>query len=415
MRGRTYAIAAALAVLVLLQLLPYGSSQITFYCASTGTLTGSIATCINATIFPYVVVALLFSFQLVAFTYLIGEVIGIPALKGWYRNELWESVKSLLIVGLLLFGILVMGTLAGALVSSNGPTEVNLGNLYTAANNYLNGVEQTAQASYYSIMGINVAVGYLESISLTYPGFIFPLYIPPYEVIGSIGTGSGFNPFASTIVTGGSGSTIITQTFSLLVVPTSIVVALQTQLVTYLAYIGLGVLLPIGIILRAIPFLRWIGGTFIALAITAAFIYPALIVFLNQTVTSTVPNLASLVSVANPGSDCQGWYILACGFFAIGDAPASLLYSGLGTCPGTYLACAYSNGYSAGEIAFFGGANGTPSFTPILNVLMDYAIPLGLQFILFILDLIIGVTVATSLATALGGRIRLGIGKFRVA
>jgi hypothetical protein len=413
MNWHTHAAAvAALALLfVLLSSSASAASPISFYCVATGSNVSNINLCLQAAI-PYVIIALLFSFQLVAFTYLIGEVLNIGSLKGWYKTELWESVKSLLIVGLIFFGVSLLGVISGAINGATGnpagsSTEANFATLYSSANNYLNNAFTQSMDAYYAIMGIDISVGYEESI--TY-GYQFPIpLISPIGVIGSISTGVSVNPFASTVLTPNpNAQTMVGQTLTMLVIPTSIAIALQSLMMQYFAFIGLGVLLPLGIILRAVPFLRWIGGTFLALAIVGAFIYPALIVFLNGTVSSLIilPTPPSGV-----GGGCGGWLTPVCFIMGTADAAAGTLYAGIPSSG----AAAYYNGYTAGEAAFYGGSYGSSTYVPVMNVLMDYALPVSLQFILFLLDLVIGVVAAQSIATALGGKLRLSLGKFKMA
>jgi hypothetical protein len=44
-----------------------------------------------------------------------------------------------------------------------------------------------------------------------------------------------------------------------------------------------------------------------------------------------------------------------------------------------------------------------------------FTLPVIIQFVLFVLDLIIGVVMAQGLARAMGGQIKLGVGKMRLA
>ena len=82
-----------------------------FYCATSGITGLNLANCINSAV-PYVFIALLVSFTIVAIAYLIGEVLAIQSFKGWYKSELWEAVKSLVIVAVIFSAIVIAGSIA---------------------------------------------------------------------------------------------------------------------------------------------------------------------------------------------------------------------------------------------------------------------------------------------------------------
>ena len=192
-----------------------------------------------------------------------------------------------------------------------------------------------------------------------------------------------------------------------------------------IANIGLAVLLPLGIIFRAIPFLRGIGGTLIALGIGASIIFPVMLLAVNNTITSYfVPTLQA----PGPPSTCSqsglnGGTQWLCTFFSqvistVFNPLASIAlasfgtvqYAGSGTncAGGTYRNPAY-DGFNAGENVLFSGS------MPILNVMFYYLTPLMFDFILLIFDLILGYAVVQGIAKLLGGSVRLGFGKMSVA
>ena len=69
----------------------------------------------------------------------------------------------------------------------------------------------------------------------------------------------------------------------------------------------------------------------------------------------------------------------------------------------------YINGFDGAQASFMNS-----DFSYLLTPLFAYVVPVVVQFILMIMDLIIGVVAAQQLATMLGGKIRLGIGNIKL-
>ncbi|MFI5412808.1 MAG: hypothetical protein ACHQX1_02865 [Candidatus Micrarchaeales archaeon] len=391
------------------------------YCATSGVSTGTLSDCINSTI-PYVVIALMLSFTMVAFAYLIGEVFGIQSFKGWYKGELWEAIKSLLIVGVVFSAIVIFGEIAALL--PGGPANIPNGSttgldfLYTQAYAYLDGTSTVPGAvnltneSFNNLLGSSVGSEYLKSITLnTYFTIPFPpVPVPTVPVFGSFNLGTDFNVFQSEVIDSSitGPASIEKDTLGYLVFPMMLVLGAQLFLFVTLIPIGLGILLPLGLIFRATPFLRSIGGTLIALAIAVIIVYPALLAIFNAPITlffsPLYPNGA-----ATQTQGCAS-VLTFCAVYQTFLNPETLLFSGLPQNPNENDYAAFTAGNIGASDAFFNG-----NMSAFLSPFFAYMVPVIIQFILLVMDLIIGIVMAMNIATALGGNIRLGIGKLKLA
>ena len=245
-------------------------------------------------------------------------------------------------------------------------------------------------------------------------------------IVGSVQSGSVAPIFQSNYIDSlgaQSGLSLISIT-AIYTTTVLIVFLFQSNLLYVIGAIGLGIFIPIGIIMRAFPFVRGIGGTLIAIGIGISIIYPVLLLALNLPVTNYI---FSITSAARPGSTSS------CPFSASGLA--CKLWSGLaqimntvsGYMTGTTGIMALSFGTNAasslaGATALAGQGfwtgvpgcraygNGSGIF-PALNFVIDHSLDQIVQFILFVLDIIIAYAMVGGIAQILGGKLTLGIGK----
>ncbi len=349
---------------------------------------------------PIAMIGILFSLMLIAICYMLSEVVHIQALKGWYIGELKETAKSIMIIALIFASLVIMSgiaaTLAGAApATGSGVIQTNLGqSLYAAANNYLQNEVIIATTAYYFSAGAALGVNFIQSVQIS-TWVPIPLFPPIIEA--SLQSGSKENIFQSSIIdTTGKGANLsfLRDSLTFVIVPVLLAMQAQSMLLQSLIELGLLVFLPIGIILRAVPFLRGIGGTLIAIAIALALIYPTTLVAFNQPVTNFV----------NGAISNQLTY--ACSFhtgFGILDAFLNDII-----CNFVYAGFQYNAGVNA-------GVSSITSIYPLFNGVMFNVLPLLIQFILMVLDIVIVVTLAAELARILGGNLRLSLGKFKLA
>ncbi|MEM0149495.1 MAG: hypothetical protein QXW10_01205 [Candidatus Micrarchaeaceae archaeon] len=385
------------------------------YCLVTGSYT-SLGNCVVAAI-PLAFFGVLFSFLLVAISYMLGSVFSINALKGWYQNELKEASKSILIIVVIFSVFIILSSIAASYTgapssplttsSSAAGSEItnNIGAIYTAldsssSSSYFTSQLSNADNAFYSLVGLYDGIGLWKSVNLA---IYLPFPVVPLFTIGSLDFGIEENLYVSNVVSSstiGPLGSVLSDTGKALVVPVMIILQVQKDLLAEIIAIGLGVLLPVGIVLRAVPILRPLGGTFLALAIGVSLVYPALLLSINVPISSYLPPSTVLqMSYSCP----SGWNSIECAF-----------YSGI---------ISLGNGalktLSATKNVTLGFGNGIASFIdiyPAFNTILSQPfLELVLQLVLFILDLIIGIVIVQHIASLLGGSLRLGIGKMKLA
>ncbi len=407
-------------------------------CLLTGTSTDP-GTCIASAI-PLCAIGIGISLFLVGIFYVAGEILNYRQLKSFYKDQLWETIKSAIII-VIIFSALTVAS--GIAVSFAGPANSqttstsgsaltnNLANLYTTTDtNYLQPQLQAAEASFGDLISLSVGSDILSSLQLE---LWFPIPLPGGEgIIGSINFGVDTGLLESTFITPLYAPTIFSFSLSNVaadgVLTMIMILQVQHDLLYSIAALALGVLIPIGIIMRAIPFMRGIGGTLIAMGIGIAIVYPALLIGFNLPVTNYMFSLtspqASQLNCDSIGLLCTLWNAAAyltnsVVGFVTGTIPLTLAF-GTQTGSTSYIA---GSGYYIGLYGPFqnvlnpavGASTIEGGIFPALNFVIDNTLGQFLQLLLFIIDLVMGYAVSQGIARLLGGNIELGIGRFKLA
>ena len=272
------------------------------YCIVTST-TISIGTCIENSI-SISVIALILSFILVAISYMIGEVIKIDGFRGWYKGELWETAKSVLLVVIIYSLLVEIGTIANALSgvgsssigvsasslpsSSLSPT---LSTLYANVENvYVAPLLTSSYNAYYGLLGVAVGIDAIKSL-VVYINIPIPILPIPLMVVGALATGVQENIFFSNVLVSSSSYSFVNQAFDFITVPLLTLFQVMSDIMIPLFIVSLSVLLPIGILFRALPFLRSVGGMLIAFAIAISLVFPALLLGINVPIQTMLHNI----------------------------------------------------------------------------------------------------------------------------
>lgn len=359
--------------------------------------TTDMGTCL-ATAIPLGAIGIMLSLVIVAIAYMLGEVISIESLKGWYRNELKETAKSAIIIVIVIAVLAILSGIATilayqstqlALAPSISPSSIesNLGSLYSAASGYILQEQTVASNAFSYITGLSLGIGFLKSfvLGLWTPFPIVPF--PPFPLwfhFGFIANIYSSTTIETTTPTGVANYALIRDAFNFIVMPMYLLFTVQLDLLPVIMQVGLLLLLPIGIILRAIPFIRGIGGTLIAIGIAMSLVYPTTLVVLNVPVTGT---LAAYV----PTGLCAG----------VG------IFGGFECTIFSFVSAGIPPQNTAG---FIDGVGSLSSIYPAFNGIQYFLYPLIVQLVLMLLDLFIVYTIAQNIATLLGGSIRLGVG-----
>ncbi len=381
------------------------SSVVTYTnaCKLTGTSTGAPFVLPNFSIIAALtLVALDLAFDIVALGYLLARFFNLRGLYSWVQGEYYELAKSIFLV-VAIYGVLIIVSgialnLAPSAVSpSSGSLATNIGALITTSESYLCAAENNVTPGWEFLGQEAVAIGLVQGTSVS---LYLPLPLPIPFVDGfTLNSGFSMKPYqnymleSGNIVIGHYESTVFDMLTFVLFPVTSVLYALITLLPT-IVDLGLAVFIPLGLIMRAFPFIRGIGGTLIAIGIAAAIIFPALLVLLDQPVAAwaavIVPAPCGTVGgqASCPAPVCAAGGSVIC-------STLNAIFNDVIKGPTQIIAYAWDS--FGGEWVFFNGLVSTGWYATI-------------QLLLLALDLMIIYPLTDSIARMLGGTIRLSLG-----
>jgi hypothetical protein len=225
----------------------------------------------NGTIVPLTAIASLTASVLIAITYKVGNAMANARMTLWAKTEAFQLAIS---VVTLVFIYLAVTTMCGLdmreVANIFGVTAPSSAlNVYDAAQEYLN------EAALYSHNALTVVRYHLE-------GYTVLSYLNAFECdfnTGAIGWGCLFGYSGANLQpVGGYGA----LTAALNVFFNSTIIAHFTALnyifILMFVYRGFVFLfLPLGVLLRSLPYLRSMGALFIALALSFLLVYPLML------------------------------------------------------------------------------------------------------------------------------------------
>ncbi|MGC8629091.1 MAG: hypothetical protein ACP5T4_02675 [Candidatus Micrarchaeia archaeon] len=342
--------------------------------------------------------ALTVSIDVVAIGYVIGKLVPSSGVLQWLNNEYWEIAKSaMLIAGI--YAILTFMTSISLMLSGVAtPTTsyvINANALEQACNTYFANTLTNISAGAKSLYGFAMGLGFLRGITIS-ASIPIPIPIPIPLVKIYIASGFSSRIYANQLLeqgpTTGTYESMINDQFTLLIIPLMfITIALQYGL-PYLMIAGLGILIPLGVVFRAFPIVRGIGGTLVGMGIAMAVILPSTVVLLNMPASNALAFLAQVPPIPQSSSSSPPSGILGAMFTIFTESITALF--GFTTA----ISDALNVLSSVGEIYSF------------LNVFIADTIYLVFQLLLFIFDLIIVYELGNNIAKSLGGTFRLSLG-----
>ncbi|MEM3859855.1 MAG: hypothetical protein QW478_10700 [Candidatus Micrarchaeaceae archaeon] len=338
--------------------------------------------------------ALTISIDVVAIGYIIARLVPGTGIRSWLDNEYWEIAKSAMIIigiyAILAFvgsvSLLVynsyssgLGASAPCSTASFGTYSADISSLETVANCYLNNIKNNVSIGIQNFYTLSVSLGALRSITLT---IAYPITITTFILQFGFSSRIYANQLLEQGPTTGTYESMINDLFGLIITPLAFMIVVQQVGLPYIIIVALGFLIPLGLVFRAFPFIRNIGGTLIGIGIALAVIYPATLVLLNIPVsnafTFVMPSQLPQVTGSSSG---------ALGFLGILSSVLPLAYS-------NYIYQIYS----------------------FISIYIQFSMYFVLQLLLFILDLVIVYALGDNIAKMLGGTFRLSLGeKLKIA
>jgi len=232
----------------------------------------AFGTFLSGTIVPFLAVAAFTTVMLITLSFMAGRALGNAKLTLWAKTELVQLVVSIVSVGILVitvntFCVIDMSEVAGFFdVNASEGTPFPSINVYNASLAYLN------ESMLYSHNALTVIRYHLEAYTvMTY----FNAFVCDYSV-GNVGLGCLFGysgsqeqPF------GGYGAQMATLNAFFASTIIAYFSAMNSLFILLFVYKGFVFLfLPLGVFLRAMPYLRGFGSLLIALAISFLTIFP---------------------------------------------------------------------------------------------------------------------------------------------
>jgi|GEM_PF-1969815 hypothetical protein len=369
-------------------------------------------------------IALMFSFDVLGLGYVISKLFPATNLSGWLQKEWWELVKSAILIAVVFSVITFISGVGVILYGATGLTSQgsattgnyvsNIQSMGLNAENYLCTVNDQANYSISQIAPFMFDIGVLQGITVNYGGFpIPPIPIPAAPWIPVFRSGVSVRLFDSLLTTIdivylGPTTSIFIDFILYLLVPIKVFYSSQIIILPFLMALGLGVLLPMGLIMRAVPFIRGIGGTLIAFGIGIAVIWPAILILFNAPVSqyfcgAVGTNFCTVVgAVGQTNSQPATWTQSSiCQTNMLGSVCDSL--------------STWINGLSGwGNVIYYFGAawHSIDSVYPGLNLMIQYNLYLIMQFfVLSVVDLMMFYALTDNLARMLGGTIKISLGR----
>lgn len=392
-----------------------------------------LTTTISSNAISASLIALIISFDVVGIGYVISKLVPSSKVRGWLGKEYWEVAKSAILVGLI-FSLLTFMSSIGVILTGGSPGTymTNVQGLVSSSESYLCTVNSQTNLAITHIVPLFIGIGFFKGISIDYPGFPIPpvplkgwlAFIPAFRA------GIQFSLFANILY----GVEYVFLTFNLslfldtilfLFFPVKVFYAAQVLILPYLVSIGLVALIPTGLILRAFPFTRGIGGTLIAFGIGVAIIWPSLLILFNAPISNDFCNALSpnFCTPIGPSwtADSQAIpfnnFVTAaqiCNNIFSGTAAATSTPSS--SYPGSGLFSVFCTPVADYWVSIGGNELGTSfqtlnSLYPSLNVILNNSFYLILQiFVLSVFDILIAYTLTDNIAKMLGGTIKLSLG-----
>jgi len=354
-------------------------------------------------LFSVLALAFMLSFLVIAIGVIINRAVPGTKLGEWLKNEYWEMAKSAILIAgaisILVFAgnislLLIPGQQATSSYTVSGLNQI-LNTLSSSSSQALcrifsdiNNFGSSEGGFPESPLGIATGISTLKTINV---GYWLPIPIPG---VGAFTFGSTFQPYNNPMLESisptpiGQFESIVNDIINFLYFPVSSLVALMYILMPLIVYIGIMIFVPLGIIFRAFPFLRPVGGTLFAFGVGLSIVFPLLIILINEPLTTILYNMLSY-SIVTPTTG--NW--LLNGILKVLMAALNAILTNISP-----------------EYNFFSAFPLTISIYPALNIYAPYFMFLFAEFLFLLIDLMIWYPLVDSIAKSLGGTIRLALG-----
>lgn len=380
------------------------------------TITQKIPMPSEATSIAMAVIALSLAIDVVAIGYMASRVFPATGLKNWLNNEYYEIAKSALLIASIYAVITLISSFA-VIVSGASPSGTylpNIGTLISSAEVYLCNIGSVQVQPAWDFIGAeSMGIGIFQGMTV---GLWIPIPLPLIPPDGGSALLSGFTMRIYQNFMLESGDIIIQHFESMIYDLTQYVLFPLTTMdgvliseLPLLVTVGLTVMIPLGLVMRAFPVIRGVGGTLIAMGLAMSVMYPATLVLLNLPVTNWANSL--FYQQAGGGSASVNGGVLCTMASVISNT--NIVSSSTALPPGAarLIRCGSASlPKSSTAFVLYYGFEAFNGMYPFINDVLQFGFYSIVQFLLFVLDLMILYPLTDNVAKALGGTIRLNLG-----
>jgi len=342
-------------------------------------------------LFSVLALAFMLSFLVIAIGVIIDRIVPGTKLGEWLKNEYWEMAKSAILIAGAISALVFAGNISLLLIGQQATSSYTMSGLKQILNTLGSSSSQALCSIFSDIndfgsseggfpespLGVATGIATWKTVNVGY-------WLPVPVVVGAFTFGSTFqlynNPMLDSISSSSIGQfeSIVNDIINFLYFPVSSLIAFMYILMPLIIYIGIMIFMPLGVMFRAFPFLRPIGGTLFAFGVGLSIVFPLLIILLNEPLTTILYNMLSYSPTTGNG-----------------------VLNGIINILLTAIAPTY-NIASAAPL--------TVNIYPALNIYAPYFMFLFAEFLLLLIDLMIWYPLVDSIAKSLGGTIRLELG-----
>ncbi len=367
------------------------------------------------------VMALMISFAVVAIALILSSLFPHMGIRNWLQSEYWEITKSAIIIVVIFSMLSIVGNVAYAFAPSGGGpiTGGNITPLINSTELYLCNVNYNMMDVWSWVGLIGSGSGFWSNVKL---GSYFA--VPVWDFFGIV-SGSVFVPFNNWMLQTGNPmiaayGSIIGDAINFLIFPFTVILLILVYVLPTMTLIGLTFFVPLGIVLRAFPFIRGIGGTMIAIGIGMSIVLPGVLIILNSSVTNYISQAVAFTPPPLPSPTGFGSFISSCPFMTafvlVGPSFCTTVPVTTSALPNLLSTVAYSA--SNDQVGQYNGANvfSDTAIYQYMDILMSMVPYVLLQLVLITIDLVVVYAITDSIARAMGGSIRFQLGgKLRIS
>ncbi len=243
----------------------------------------------ESAVWGLIAVVLLWNVALTSLIYIVAQMIQVPSLNAQAKENVFQLVFSVFLIVIFIGSTAIVDQLFLGILCFDSPnsscSSIGSSTPGDVAIYGLDVLQKSLMTLYSKMYLFESAVAIISSMSFTFGVFhvflfVFSIHVSPFIALTMIAN-------AQVIIVEGFGY-LIGLTFA------------KKEVIRAMVYYVPFFLVPFGLFLRSIPFLKTTGSTIIALSFTMYFIFPVSIVFTNYVIYDWYEPNPMYISFENP-------------------------------------------------------------------------------------------------------------------